>query len=129
MSKLIRSDLARLLYDKVEDYIRQRKASIHSGATEQELEEYNNNIALNSLSEHDINILIKLCTQTISEMIIAGNSIELRDFGVFELRVRKAKTKARNPKTGEVVTVPEHTVVAFRAGKRLKDAVWSLSDG
>ena len=127
MSKLIRSDLARLLRQKIEEYVRHKGNSTYLPSTEKESIEQNNAF-LNSLNETEINTLIKLCTQTISDILIAGNSIELRDFGVFELRARKAKIKARNPKTGETVIVPKHTVVTFRAGKRLKHAVWSLAD-
>jgi integration host factor subunit beta len=50
--------------------------------------------------------------------------IELRGFGTFEVRVRKGKEKARNPKTGEVVSVDEHGVAVFRPGRELKEMVW-----
>lgn len=49
---------------------------------------------------------------------------ELRGFGTFEVRVRKGKEKARNPKTGEIVSVDKHGVAVFRAGKELKDELW-----
>ena len=52
--------------------------------------------------------------------------IELRGFGTFEVRTRKGREKARNPKTGEVVAVESHGVAIFRPGKELKDAVWNL---
>ncbi|MBT4692916.1 MAG: HU family DNA-binding protein [Planctomycetaceae bacterium] len=48
--------------------------------------------------------------------------LELRDFGVFECKTRKAR-KGRNPKTGDPVDVPEKQVVTFRAGKRMERAV------
>ena len=44
--------------------------------------------------------------------------LELRDFGVFECKTRKAR-KGRNPKTGADVAVPEKLVVTFRAGKQM----------
>ena len=53
-------------------------------------------------------------------------TIELRGFGTCEIRLRKGKASARNPKNGEKVTVPPHYVVAFRAGQELKNSVWSL---
>jgi len=46
--------------------------------------------------------------------------IELRDFGVFEVKETKAKPKARNPKTNEVIYVPRHRKTHFKPGKRLK---------
>ncbi len=76
-----------------------------------------------SLEEKHLNLLIKYFTEQICEFLIAGNTLELRNFGVFELHLRKEKKKARNPKTGKMVSVPEHSVVYFRAGKHLKEAV------
>ncbi|MGI5057970.1 HU family DNA-binding protein [Treponema pectinovorum] len=55
-----------------------------------------------------------------------GNTIELRGFGTFELRLRKGRSKARNPKTGEQLTVAPHYVAAFRSGQELKKALWEL---
>lgn len=47
--------------------------------------------------------------------------IELRDFGVFEVKKTKAKPKARNPKTNEVIYVPPHRKTHFKPSKRLKE--------
>lgn len=55
--------------------------------------------------------------------------IELRGFGTFEVRTRKGRDKARNPKTGELVAVDTHGVAIFRPGKELKDFVWKLRVG
>ena len=46
--------------------------------------------------------------------------IEIRDFGVFEVKTTKAKPKARNPKTGETVYVPPRRKTHFKPGKLLK---------
>jgi integration host factor subunit beta len=51
-----------------------------------------------------------------------GNRLEFRDFGVFELRIRKPRM-AQNPRTLERVLVPIKTIVKFRAGKRLSDEI------
>ena len=51
---------------------------------------------------------------------------ELRGFGTFEVRTRKGREKARNPKTGDLVAVDTHGVAVFRPGKELKDLVWDL---
>lgn len=56
----------------------------------------------------------------------SGSTIELRGFGTFELRLRKGREKARNPKTGEQLSVEPHYVAAFRAGQELKKALWEL---
>lgn len=47
--------------------------------------------------------------------------IELRDFGVFEVKQTKAKPKARNPKTNEVIHVPEHRKTHFKPSKLMKE--------
>ena len=54
--------------------------------------------------------------------------IELRGFGTFEVRTRKGRDKARNPKTGAVVAVNTHGVAVFRPGKELKEQVWNLKE-
>jgi len=49
--------------------------------------------------------------------------IELRDFGVFEVKKTKAKPKARNPKTNETVFIPSRRKTHFKPGKRLKQTL------
>lgn len=55
-----------------------------------------------------------------------GATIELRGFGTFEPRLRKGRSRARNPKTGEQLSVAPHYVAAFRSGQELKNALWNL---
>jgi len=55
-----------------------------------------------------------------------GSTIELRGFGTFEPRLRKGRSRARNPKTGEQLSVEPHYVAAFRSGQELKKALWKL---
>ena len=57
--------------------------------------------------------------------VIKGNRLEFRDFGVFEVIVRKART-GRNPRTGEKVPVPSKRVVTFKMGKLMKERVAKL---
>lgn len=52
----------------------------------------------------------------------AGQEVSISGFGIFEAKMRAART-ARNPKTGEPVDVPARRVPKFRASKTLKDAV------
>jgi integration host factor subunit beta len=47
--------------------------------------------------------------------------IELRDFGVFEVKKTKAKPKARNPKTNETVFIPSRRKTHFKPSKKLKE--------
>ncbi|HAH60688.1 MAG TPA: integration host factor subunit beta [Treponema sp.] len=57
-----------------------------------------------------------------------GSTIELRGFGTFEPRLRKGRISARNPKTGEKLSVNPHYVAAFRSGQELKKALWDLKN-
>lgn len=54
--------------------------------------------------------------------LACGEEVNLRNFGKFEPRLRKAVTK-RNPKTGDPLDVPERTTIGFVAAPALKDRV------
>ena len=58
----------------------------------------------------------------IIETLIEEGRVELRNFGVFDVRKRAAR-KARNPRTGDTVLVKEKHVVVFKAGKALELAI------
>jgi len=47
--------------------------------------------------------------------------IEIRDFGVFEVKKTKSKPKARNPKTGEPIFVPARRKTHFKPSKLIKE--------
>jgi len=49
--------------------------------------------------------------------------IEIRDFGVFEVRKTKSKPHARNPKTNEIIFVPARRKAHFKPGKVLRNAL------
>ena len=76
--------------------------------------------------QSDVAEIVQKTLDSIAADLIAGNTIELRNFGVFEIKIRKSR-KGRNPNkpTNEVV-IPERAVVKFRAGKDLKEAVEKL---
>ena len=59
--------------------------------------------------------------EALAAALAAGEAIELRGFGSFEVRERKAYM-AHNPKTGEAVIVPPRRRVVFRPGRKLKAA-------
>lgn len=61
---------------------------------------------------------------TVTETLINREQVSLIDFITIEPRIRPART-GRNPKTGDILQIPETWVAVFRAGKRLKDAVAS----
>ena len=75
------------------------------------------------------NVAVKEGIQTFLDEIIGelsqGNRIELRDFGVFEIRKRAAR-KARNPRTGEEAFVPPKNVVVFKVGKLMREKVSNM---
>ena len=54
------------------------------------------------------------------EQLMAGNRIEIRGFGVLNVKHMKPRLSARNPRTGEPVTVPARRKVLFKPGKQLK---------
>lgn len=56
------------------------------------------------------------------EAVREGHRVELRDFGVFEVKARAART-AQNPKTLEPVTVPPKLAVRFKPGRLMKEAL------
>ncbi|MFQ5583438.1 MAG: HU family DNA-binding protein [Calditrichia bacterium] len=62
--------------------------------------------------------------QALREILSEANPeirIEIRDFGVFEVKQTKPKPKARNPRTGEIIYVPARRKTHFKPGKMLKD--------
>lgn len=61
--------------------------------------------------------------QTMRESLIKGERIELRGFGVFLIKDTMPRTAARNPRTGEQVTIPARKKVYFRPGKLLKTSL------
>lgn len=66
--------------------------------------------------------VVQLWMDNMIRELAQGNRIELRDFGVFDVRQRAERT-ARNPKTGDKVKVPPRAVVSFKAGKVMKEQV------
>ena len=75
----------------------------------------------------DIHAIINAFFDEVKEGLGKGMTAELRGFGTFEVVVRKGKEKARNPKTGEIVSVDRHGVALFRAGKELKEELWKIT--
>jgi integration host factor subunit beta len=76
-------------------------------------------IGLTQLKTKDI---VQQTFDAIVDTLIDQGRIELRNFGVFEVKQRKAR-KARNPRTGEKVEVPPKCVVTFKPGKYMEERV------
>lgn len=78
------------------------------------------------LNKKQIHIVIDLFFDELKAALEEDRIVELRGFGTFEIRQRKGREKARNPKTGEIVPVDTHGVAVFRPGKELKKLAWPL---
>ncbi|MDR3275817.1 MAG: integration host factor subunit beta [Treponema sp.] len=78
------------------------------------------------LDRQDVRAVIDLFCGEVKGAMVRQESVELRGFGTFEIRVRKGRLKARNPRTGESVSVSSHGIAAFRPGRELKRSVWNL---
>ena len=69
--------------------------------------------------------IVQKTFDAIVETLVEERRIELRNFGVFEVKKRAAR-KARNPRTGAKVYVPEKYVVTFKPGKEMEEKVREL---
>jgi integration host factor subunit beta len=69
---------------------------------------------------------VRLVFDGITETLVEEGRIELRNFGVFAVKRRRAR-KARNPLTGQSVLVPERSVVTFKAGLEMEQGVNKLA--
>jgi nucleoid DNA-binding protein len=71
--------------------------------------------------------IVQKTFDAIVETLVEEGRIELRNFGVFEVKKRAAR-KARNPRTGDRVHVPEKYVVTFKPGKEMEERVRQLQE-
>ena len=71
--------------------------------------------------------IVQKTFDAIVETLVEERRIELRNFGVFEVKMRAAR-KARNPRTGGQVEVPAKFVVTFKPGKEMEAKVRELEE-
>ena len=71
--------------------------------------------------------IVQQTFDAIVETLLQDGRIELRNFGVFEVKQRKAR-KARNPRTGQRVDVPPKNVVTFKPGKEMEERVRQMTN-
>src|ERR1700757_3226266 len=71
--------------------------------------------------------IVQQTFDAIVETLLEVGRIELRNFGVFEVKQRKAR-KARNPRTGARVDVPPKNVVTFKPGKEMEERVRKMTN-
>lgn len=74
------------------------------------------------LTRRDMERLVAVVLETITQTLEAGARVELRGFGAFSVRKRDPRV-GRNPRTGETVHVPGKHVPFFRTGKELRQRV------
>ncbi len=76
--------------------------------------------------QKDVGEIVQLTLDYLAEDIIAGNTVELRNFGVFEIAVRRSKIGHNPNKPNDEIIIPEHCSVKFKAGKTLREEVEKL---
>ena len=77
------------------------------------------------LTRSQVSEVIRRVLDGITEALVSEGRIELRNFGVFEVRGRRPR-RARNPRTGEAVDVPAKRVVTFKPGREMEQRVGQL---
>ncbi len=78
--------------------------------------------AKTGLTKTDTALVVEGVLEALKDALIKGNTVEIRGFGTFKIKKRAAR-RARNPRTGEPVTIPEKFVPTFKPSRDLKDAV------
>src|SRR3989442_5296751 len=80
-----------------------------------------------NMVQQDVLNIVQKTLDYIAEALAKGDKVELRNFGVFEVKVRKARI-GRNPNAPETdVPIPERAVVKFKPGKEMRADVLRLS--
>jgi len=79
------------------------------------------------LTQQQTKEVVQKTFDAIIDCLVRDGRIELRNFGVFEVKPRAAR-KARNPRTGEQVEVPRKHVVTFKPGKHMEARVRELDE-
>jgi integration host factor subunit beta len=76
----------------------------------------------NYLNKRDAELVVNLIFNNISDALVQGDRVEIRGFGSFSVRERDAR-EARNPKSGEIVQIPDRKTPFFKTGKELRERV------
>lgn len=80
-----------------------------------------------NFEQRDVRTVLDCLLDEIKIALVDRKLIEIRGFGSFGIKIRKGREKARNPKTGAIVSVASHCVVFFRSGRMLQELVWDLN--
>ena len=74
------------------------------------------------IKQVDVKNIVQKTFDVIIESLIRSDKVELRNFGVFKIKERKARF-GRNPRTGESVPVPPRKVVIFKPGLEMRQRI------
>ena len=77
------------------------------------------------LTRKDSEAVVSLVFDSMTEALTKGDKVEIRGFGSFTIRDREQR-EARNPKSGEVVSIPSKKTPFFKTGKDLRERVNNL---
>ena len=78
--------------------------------------------SLNGYLKKDIGKAVDIIIDTMSESLNQGDRVEIRGFGSFSVRKRKAR-QTKNPKTGKIMDIPPRKTLHFAMSKSLKEAL------
>ena len=77
-------------------------------------------------TQNEVADVVQQTLDTITECLAEGHRLEIRNFGVFEVKKRDARI-GRNPRTGQEVPIEQKRVASFKPGKALKERVQTAS--
>ena len=77
---------------------------------------------LDGYLKKDISKAVDIIIETMSDTLDQGNRVEIRGFGSFSVRQRKAR-QTKNPKTGKIMNIPVRKTLHFAMSKSLKEAL------
>jgi len=75
-----------------------------------------------TLNKKEAELIVNTIFTSIGDALVSGDRVEIRGFGSFSIRERDAR-EARNPKSGEVVSIPAKKTPFFKTGKELRSRV------
>lgn len=75
-----------------------------------------------TLNKKEAELIVNTIFTSIGDALVGGDRVEIRGFGSFSIRERDAR-EARNPKSGEVVSIPAKKTPFFKTGKELRSRV------
>ena len=78
----------------------------------------------NNLSNEESKVMLEIVLESIKGFLLKTEKsfrVEIRNFGIFEIKPTKARDKARNPRTLKIYKVPARRKISFKAGKIIKE--------